>query len=89
MHRALIADFGDTVGKVCGTVLGWMYAERYDMSVIRLRIGAARQKPPYIRGLHAWLSNPDWVCLVGCSLDAPPNSHFDIVYGVSANTRLI
>jgi uronate dehydrogenase len=36
--------------------------------------------------LSAWLSPGDLIRLAQASLDAP-NAHFEVVYGVSANTR--
>ena len=72
--------------KVYGEALGRMYAERFGLEVVALRIGSFNERPRDRRSLHTWLSYGDGVRLVDAALTAP-GVGFTIVYGVSANTR--
>jgi uronate dehydrogenase len=72
--------------KVYGEALGRMYADRFGLSVVCLRIGSFQQKPRERRELATWISHADTIRLVETALTAD-DVHFAIVYGVSANTR--
>jgi uronate dehydrogenase len=72
--------------KVWGEALGRMFAERFGLEVVCLRIGSFRPRPTQRRELATWLSHGDAVRLVHAGLTAP-DVRFEIVYGVSANTR--
>jgi uronate dehydrogenase len=72
--------------KVWGEALGRMFAERFGLEVVCLRIGSFRPRPTQRRELATWLSHADAVRLVTAGLTAP-DVRFEIVYGVSANTR--
>jgi len=72
--------------KVWGEALGRMFAERFGLEVVCLRIGSFRPRPTQRRELATWLSHSDAVRLVHAGLTAP-DVRFEIVYGVSANTR--
>lgn len=74
------------VSKAFGEVLGRLYADKYGLEVVCLRIGAFAERPTSPRQLSIWLSPRDCVQLVRCCLDAPA-VRFEVVYGVSANTR--
>ena len=74
------------VSKVFGEALGRLYADKYGLDVVCLRIGAFAERPRSGRELSTWLSPRDCVQLVRCCLDAPAVG-FTVVYGVSANTR--
>jgi uronate dehydrogenase len=74
------------VSKVFGEALGRLYAEKYGLQVVCLRIGSFSERPTRPRQLSTWLSPRDCLQLVRCCLDAPAVG-FMIVYGVSANTR--
>ena len=63
-----------------------MYADKYGVSCVCLRIGTFAERPGGRRALSTWISPRDMVQLTRCSLDAP-DVHFEIVYGVSANHR--
>ena len=76
------------VSKVTGEALGRLYADKYGMSVVSLRIGAYRPKPMDIRHLSVWISPRDMVELLRCSIEAP-QFHYIVAYGMSANTRAI
>lgn len=74
------------VSKVAGEAIGRLYADKHGVETIALRIGQCRPKPTHRRALSLWLSHGDMARLAVCCL-AATNIHFDIVYGVSANTR--
>jgi uronate dehydrogenase len=74
------------VSKVAMEALGSLYADRYGMDVVCLRIGSAYPEPTTTRQLSTWLSPRDQVGLVDAALRAP-SPGFAVVWGVSANTR--
>jgi uronate dehydrogenase len=74
------------VSKAFGEVLGRLYADKYGLEVVCLRIGGFAERPTTLRQLSMWLSPRDCIQLVRCCLDAPAVG-FTVVYGVSANTR--
>jgi uronate dehydrogenase len=74
------------VAKVTMEALGSLYADRYGMDVVCLRIGSAFPEPTTTRQLSTWLSPADTVSLVHAALTAP-SPGFSVVWGVSANTR--
>jgi uronate dehydrogenase len=74
------------VSKAFGEALARLYAEKYGLQVVCLRIGTFAERPTTPRQLSTWLSPRDLVQLVRCCLDAPEVG-FTVVYGVSANTR--
>jgi uronate dehydrogenase len=72
--------------KVWGEALGRMFAERFGLEVVCLRIGSFLPRPVDRRQLATWLSHGDAVRLVRAALTAP-DVRFEIVYGASNNTR--
>lgn len=74
------------VSKVFGEVLGSLYADKYGMKVFCMRIGNVAAGPIDKRRLSIWLSPHDLAQLVSIGIEHP-KIHFDIVYGVSDNTR--
>lgn len=74
------------VSKVAMEALGSLYADRYGLDVVCLRIGTATPEPTTTRHLATWLSPRDQVDLVDAALRAPAPG-FAVVWGVSANTR--
>jgi uronate dehydrogenase len=74
------------VSKVAMEGLGSLYADRYGMDVVCLRIGTSTEEPTTTRHLSTWLSPDDTVSLVHAALSAP-SPGFAVVWGVSANTR--
>jgi uronate dehydrogenase len=74
------------VAKVTMEALGALYADRYGMDVVCLRIGSAFAEPTTLRHLATWLSPTDSVSLVDAALKAP-SPGFSVVWGVSNNTR--
>jgi len=87
---ALSVPLPDTlygVSKVYGEALGALYAKKYGMEVVCLRIGACWPKPRGdLRDLAVWLSHADLTRLVDACIDAPA-FEFEILYGVSNNDR--
>lgn len=74
------------VSKVTMEALGSLYADRYGLDVVCLRIGSAFPEPTTTRQLSTWLSPGDTVRLVDAALRTP-SPGFAVVWGVSANTR--
>ena len=74
------------VSKAFGEALGRMYHDKFGLRVACLRIGSALERPQEVRHLSTWLSPGDLSRLVSACLISP-DLGFEIVYGVSANTR--
>jgi uronate dehydrogenase len=74
------------VSKVFGEALGSLYAYRYGMEVVCMRIGNVNPRPMDKRRLSIWLSPRDLGQLVSIAIDRP-GIRFEIVYGVSGNRR--
>ena len=74
------------VSKVFGEALGSLYADKYAMEVVCIRIGNLAPRPVDKRRLSIWISPRDLAQLVGIAIDRP-DIHFEIVYGVSGNKR--
>jgi uronate dehydrogenase len=74
------------VSKATMEALGSLYADRYGLDVVCLRIGSAFPEPTTVRQLATWLSPTDTVGLVDAALRAP-SPGFAVVWGVSDNTR--
>jgi uronate dehydrogenase len=72
--------------KAAAEAVGRLYADRYGMDVICLRIGMWFPTPPDLRGLALWLSPDDGARLVEASL-AVPSPGYRLVWGISRNTR--
>lgn len=74
------------LSKVFGEGIGRLYHDKWGLEVISLRIGAFRPEPEDLRHLSVWLSHPDGIELLRCSVLIKDVSYL-VVYGVSANTR--
>ncbi|CAL9586088.1 Uronate dehydrogenase [Actinosynnema sp. ALI-1.44] len=74
------------VSKVALEALGSLYASRYGMDVIAIRIGSCFERPKDARMLSTWLSPDDGARLFEACLSAP-SPGFRVVWGVSDNTR--
>ena len=74
------------VSKVFGEAMGRMYADKFGLQVLSLRIGAYREAATEPRHLSVWISPRDMVELVRCGVEAP-DFGYAVVYGVSDNTR--
>ena len=85
-HAQLRPDSFYGLSKVWGEAIARMYFDKHGVHSICLRIGSCEKEPMDRRHLYSWLSYEDMGHLVECSIDAT-NIEFEIVYGVSANTR--
>ena len=74
------------VSKVFGEALASLYADKYGMQVFCIRIGNVNPAPIDKRRLSIWLSPRDLAQLVTIGIEHPA-IRFEIVYGVSGNTR--
>jgi uronate dehydrogenase len=74
------------VSKVAGEALGALYAMRYGLEVISIRLLACQTAPHDVRSLSSWFSFDDCARLFEACLSAEP-AGYRVVYGVSANTR--
>lgn len=74
------------VTKCFAEATGRLYADKAGLQVICLRIGFFRDRPLEERHLAVWISPADMGRLARCAIEAP-NVHFEIVYGISNNTR--
>jgi uronate dehydrogenase len=74
------------VGKVALEALGSLYADRYGMDVIAIRIGSCFERPQNARMLHTWLSPDDAARLIEACIAAPVPG-FRVIWGASNNTR--
>jgi len=74
------------VSKAVGESLGALYAHKYGLGVLCIRIGNFNARPLDNRGLSIWVSPRDLAQLCRIGLEHPA-IHYDIVYGASGNTR--
>src|SRR5262245_1995584 len=74
------------VSKAFGEAIGALYADKYGLSVLCLRIGNVADQPADLRRLSIWLKPEDLVQLVRIGLEHP-DLQFEIFYGVSYNER--
>jgi uronate dehydrogenase len=86
-HRVYIKpDSRYGVSKVFGEALGSLYADKYGMEIFMMRIGNVNPMPIDKRRLSIWFSPRDLAQLVSIGIDHP-DIKFEIVYGISRNTR--
>lgn len=74
------------VAKVAAEALGQLYADRFGLEVVSLRIGSCRPQPRNRPELATWLSPGDAARLISAALSGEVRGHV-IAYGVSANKR--
>lgn len=74
------------VSKACGEALGALYAYKYGLRVLCLRIGNFGDVPLDVRRLSIWLKPEDLIQLIQIGLEHPDLRH-EIFYGASANSR--
>jgi uronate dehydrogenase len=74
------------VSKAAGEALAALYARRYDLEAICVRILSCFDRPRDPRMLATWLSPDDAGRLFEACLTAPAPG-YRVIYGVSANTR--
>jgi NAD+ dependent glucose-6-phosphate dehydrogenase len=74
--------------KIWGEGMAFMYAHRYDMSCLVLRVGmveAVEPPPAYPFGIFAWCSQRDIAQIGELCVSAPESLRFDIFQGLSDN----
>ena len=74
------------VSKAFGEALGALYADKFGLGVLCLRIGNVGDKPVDVRRLSIWISPEDLVQLIRIGLEHP-ELHYEVVYGASDNAR--
>jgi uronate dehydrogenase len=74
------------VSKACGEALGALYAYKYGLRVLCLRIGNVDEAPLDVRRLSIWLKPEDLVQLIRIGLEHP-DLRYEIFYGASDNSR--
>ena len=74
------------VSKAFGEALGALYADKYDLRVLCLRIGNVADKPADKRRLSIWLKPEDLVQLIRIGLEHP-DLRYEVFYGASNNER--
>jgi uronate dehydrogenase len=74
------------VSKVFGEALGNLYRHKYGMEFLMMRIGNVGPMPIDKRRLSIWFSPRDLAQLVTIGIEHP-DIKFEIVYGISKNTR--
>jgi uronate dehydrogenase len=72
--------------KVAGEALGRMYADKFGLSVVAMRIGSFEPAPAEVRHLSTWLSPGDCERAVVAAMRAP-GVGYAAFYAVSRNTR--
>jgi uronate dehydrogenase len=86
-HRVYIKpDSRYGVSKVFGEALGSLYADKYGMQVFCMRIGNVNPAPIDKRRLSILCTPRDLAQLVAIGIEHP-DIRFEIVYGISGNTR--
>jgi uronate dehydrogenase len=74
------------VSKVAGEALGRLYADKFGLEVVNVRIGSFEKAPQDERQLSTWLSPDDCVAAFLAAMTAP-DVRYATMYGVSRNTR--
>ena len=74
------------LSKVFGEALGSLYADKYGLEVLCIRIGAMTERPMHLRQLAIWVSPRDLAQLIQIGIERLP-LHFEIVFGMSDNKR--
>ena len=74
------------LSKAFGEALGALYADKYGLRVLCLRIGNLGDRPLDQRRLSIWLSPDDLVQLIRIGLEHP-DLEYEIFYGASLNER--
>jgi uronate dehydrogenase len=74
------------VSKAFGEALGALYANKYGLRVLAMRIGNVGEQPVDVRRLAIWISPRDLSQLVEIGVNHP-DLRFEVVYGMSDNAR--
>ncbi len=74
------------ISKAFAELTGSLYADKYGIKTLAIRLGNVADKPVDRRRLSIWMSPRDLQQQVDIGLQHP-DLHFAVVYGVSGNTR--
>lgn len=74
------------LSKVFGEALASLYADKYGVTSLCIRIGNVDEKPRDVRFLSIWISPRDLAQIVSIGIEHP-KIRFEIVYGMSDNKR--
>jgi uronate dehydrogenase len=74
------------MSKACGEAMAALYAFKYGLRVLCIRIGNIADKPADLRRLSGWCQPEDLVQLIRIGLEHP-DLHHEVVWGISANER--
>ena len=74
------------VSKACGEAIGALYAYKFGLQVLCLRIGNVSDQPTNMRLASIWLKPEDLVQLIRIGLEHP-DLRYEIFYGASDNDR--
>jgi uronate dehydrogenase len=74
------------VSKAAVEALGSLYADRFGMTIVALRLGDCAPEPPGAWALHSWLSPDDCARLIEAGLTTEATG-YHVVWGVSRNAR--
>jgi uronate dehydrogenase len=74
------------VSKAFGESLGALYADKYGLRVLCIRIGNFGDKPLDMRRMSIWIRPDDLVQLIRIGLEHP-ELRYEVVYGASDNAR--
>lgn len=74
------------VSKLTGEALGSLYADKFGLEVVAVRIGSFREHPHEARHAATWLSHTDGTRLFHAAMTARLRRRYLMVYGVSDNS---
>ena len=74
------------LSKVFGEGLASLYADKYGVNSLCVRIGNVAERPLDVRRLAIWISPRDMAQIAGIGIDNP-DIRFEVVYGMSDNKR--
>lgn len=86
VDRTVRPDSRYGVSKVFGEALASLYADKYGVNSLCIRIGNVAERPADVRRLSIWLSPRDLAQLVRIGFEHPA-IRYEIVYGMSDNAR--
>jgi uronate dehydrogenase len=74
------------ISKCFGEALASLYADKYGLEVLTVRIGNVQERPLNVRLLSIWISPRDLVQLLRIGFEHP-GLRYEVVYGISDNAR--
>lgn len=74
------------MSKACGEAMAALYAFKFGLRVLCIRIGNIADRPADLRRLSGWCQPEDLVQLIRIGIEHP-DLHYEVVWGISANER--